>query len=98
MRSRFSAYALGGYGEYLMSTWLEAQALGLTVSALSEKAVDWQRLEIISSSQEGAKGTVEFKAWFYELPNSGALECMHEISEFIRIKSCWFYVAGRAGW
>jgi SEC-C motif-containing protein len=26
MRSRFSAYALGGYGEYLMSTWLPSSA------------------------------------------------------------------------
>ncbi len=97
MRSRFTAYALGGHGEYLMSTWLETSAKSLTALALSEKTVDWQRLEIISSTQAGGKGTVEFKAWFCESRNSDTLECMHEISEFVRIKSCWFYVSGRAG-
>jgi len=29
IRSRFSTYALGGYGEYLISTWLPASAKGL---------------------------------------------------------------------
>lgn len=41
MRSRFSAYALGGYGDYLISTWLPSSAKGLTVSELSKKTVDW---------------------------------------------------------
>ena len=35
MRSRFSAYALGGYGEYLISTWLPASAKGLSILDLS---------------------------------------------------------------
>ena len=95
MRSRFSAYALGGYGEYLISTWLPASAQGLTISELSKKNFDWQCLEVISSSQQGDKGTVEFKAWFSSSPESEDQECMHEISEFVRIKSRWFYVGGR---
>jgi len=94
MRSRFSAYALGGYGEYLLATWFPASAQGLTIEELSRKTVDWQRLEVISSSQEGDKGTVEFKAWFSGSPNSGELDCMHEVSEFIRIKSRWYYIGG----
>ncbi len=92
MRSRFSAYALGGYGEYLISTWLEASANGFVVSELSEKTIDWQRLKVIASSQQGDNGTVEFKAWFYKSPNSDEMEIMHEISEFIRIQSRWFYI------
>ncbi len=95
MRSRYSAYALGGYGEYLMSTWLPASAQGLEVSGLSERTVDWQRLKVISSSQQGDQGTVEFKAWFHKSPDSGEMEFMHEISEFVRIQSRWFYVGGR---
>lgn len=95
MRSRFSAYALGGYGEYLLSTWLPASAMGLTVSELSEKTVDWQRLEVISSSQQGDNGVVEFKAWFNQSQNSDEMEMMHEVSEFVRIRSRWFYVGGR---
>ncbi len=95
MRSRFSAYALGGYGEYLISTWFPDSAKGLTVSELSQKTVNWQRLEVILSSQQGDKGTVEFKAWFYKLSSSDNMECMHEISDFVRIQSRWFYVGGR---
>lgn len=30
MRSRYSAYALGGYGEYLLKTWFPPMASGLT--------------------------------------------------------------------
>lgn len=95
MRSRFSAYALGGYGEYLISTWFPVSAKGLTVSGLSEKIVEWQRLEVISSSQQGDNGVVEFKAWFYKAPRSDQMETMHEISEFVRVQSRWLYVGGR---
>ena len=94
MRSRYTAYALGGYGEYLLSTWLPATAIGLTASELSEKSLDWQRLEIIASIQKGKEGTVEFKAWF-KSPGSEELEVMHEVSEFVRIKSRWYYVGGK---
>lgn len=95
MRSRFSAYALGGYGDYLLSTWFPASAMGLTASALSKKTVEWQRLEVISSSQKGDNGTVEFNAWFNQSPNSDEIEMMHEVSEFVRIQSRWLYVGGK---
>lgn len=95
MRSRFSAYALGGYGEYLISTWLPASAMGLAVAELSEKTVDWQRLKVISSSQQGDNGIVEFKAWFCKSTNSDEMEIMHEVSEFVRIQSRWLYVGSR---
>jgi SEC-C motif-containing protein len=94
MRSRYSAYALGGYGEYLVSTWLPDSAKGLVALELSEKTVNWQRLEVISSLQQGDKGTVEFKAWFSKLPGSEEMGVMHEISEFVRIQSRWYYVGG----
>lgn len=95
MRSRYSAYALGGYGEYLISTWLPSSAQGLSAKDLSEKSVDWQRLKVISSSQKGDKAVVEFKAWFRALPDTDELEVMHEISDFVRIQSRWHYVAGK---
>jgi SEC-C motif-containing protein len=94
MRSRFSAYALGGFGKYLISTWLPASSKGLSVSELSEKTVNWQRLKIVSSSQQGNNGVVEFNAWFYKSTSSDEMEIMHEISEFVRIQSRWFYVGG----
>ncbi len=95
MRSRFSAYALGGYGEYLISTWLPASAKGLSILDLSKKTVDWQRLKVISSFQQGDNGMVEFKAWFCASMSFDEMEIMHEVSEFVRIQSRWLYVGGR---
>ncbi len=95
MRSRFSAYALGGHGEYLLSTWFPSSTKGLAASELSEKTVNWQRLKVISSSQKGDNGTVEFKAWFCKSPSSDEIEIMHEVSEFVRVQSRWFYVGGK---
>lgn len=92
MRSRFSAYALGGYGEYLISTWLPTAAHGLSAQELSKPMVNWQRLDVLSSSQRGDHGVVEFKAWFCISPDSDELDVMHETSTFIRIDSRWFYV------
>lgn len=95
MRSRFSAYALGGYGEYLLSTWFPATAGGLTAAQLSARSVDWQRLEVIARSQRGNEGMVEFRAWYRQLPGGEGLAVMHEISEFKRVGGRWFYVGGR---
>lgn len=95
MRSRYAAYALGGYGEYLMSTWLPISVYGLSSAELSEKTLDWQRLEVIASSQQGDKGVVEFKAWYRRAPNLDDLDFMHEASDFVRIKSQWFYVGAQ---
>ena len=94
MRSRYCAYALGDHGKYLMATWLPATAIGLNAQELSKKTLDWQRLEVIKSSQKGDSATVEFKAW-YKAPDSDEIEAMHEISEFARIKSHWFYIGGQ---
>ena len=95
MRSRFSAYALGGYGQYLLATWFPATARGLTVQGLSERSVDWQKLEVVAKSQSGDEGMVEFKAYFKDGKQDDALEVMHEISEFKRINGRWLYVGGR---
>lgn len=92
MRSRYTAYALGGYGEYLLATWLPTAAQGLTAESLSEKILNWQRLDVLSSSQKGDKGIVEFKAWFTKPDSPDELDVMHEVSEFVRIQSRWYYV------
>ena len=97
MRSRYAAYALGGYGEYLLSTWLPTAAQGLSAQDLSEKTLDWQRLQVISSSQSGDKGTVEFKAFYRGSPEAEEMDVIHEVSEFIRLQSRWYYVSGMVG-
>lgn len=94
MRSRYTAYALGGYGEYLFKSWFPATATGVTAEELSERNINWQKLEVLDKTQDSDEATVEFKAYY--LPeNSDSLEALHEKSEFQRVSGRWFYVGGR---
>jgi SEC-C motif-containing protein len=92
MRSRYSAYALGDCGEYLLQTWFPATAKGLTAESLSRRSCDWFQLEVLDKSQKGDQGSVEFNAWFYD--GSGDKQLMHEKSVFQRIHGRWLYVGG----
>ncbi len=97
MRSRYSAYALGGYGHYLLDTWFPITARGLSAEELSIKSREFKKLQVLEKSQQGDEGMVEFKA-YYSLPGSEHdrdLEVLHEVSEFRRIAGKWFYVGGR---
>lgn len=91
MRSRYSAYALGNYGQYLLDTWFPATASGLSAQILSEKTVEWVKLEVRSKSQNGDKASVVFDAYYRE-PNSLDVQVMHEASIFQRVSGRWFYV------
>lgn len=91
MRSRYTAHCLGTYGEYLVRTWLAASELGLDAASFAEHKVNWQKLEIINSSQRGDLGLVEFRAYFLA-PDSQELQVHHERSSFKRIKGLWYYV------
>lgn len=90
MRSRYTAHALGGYGEYLVSTWLSAVELGLTAAAFGEHNVDWKKLEVLSASQKGDDGEVEFRA-YYQPAGNDTLLIHHEHSLFKRINGVWYY-------
>ena len=92
MRSRYSAYALGDHGDYLLQTWFPATAKGLTVEALSLRSCDWIELEILKKSQKGDQGMVEFNAWFRS--DEGDKQALHERSVFQRINGRWLYVGG----
>lgn len=92
MRSRYSAYALGNYGEYLLRTWFPATARGLTSEKLSQRSCDWLGLEVIAKEQKGDQGMVEFRASFRD--ENGVRQIMHEKSVFQRIAGSWLYVGG----
>lgn len=93
MRSRYTAYALGGHGEYLLRTWFPATAGGLSAAALSQRELDWYRLEILDTAQCGDNGEVEFQAHYHN--KDGTPGVMHERSTFKRAGNRWFYVGGR---
>jgi len=92
MRSRYSAYELGSYGDYLLQTWFPATAKGLTVEELSIRTCEWVELEVLDKSQKGDQGMVEFNAWF--LNDQGDKQVLHEKSVFQRINGRWLYVGG----
>ena len=90
MRSRYTAYALGGYGEYLFKTWLPMQRKNLIIADLSLKTAAWKRLDILAHSQDGDHGVVEFNAYFVD---DGLNEKVHyEKSLFQRVDALWYYV------
>ncbi|MBE0506544.1 MAG: SEC-C domain-containing protein [Marinospirillum sp.] len=87
MRSRYAAYVLQR-ADYLQDTWhpdTRPKTLNLTDNP------DWQQLEVLSSSQQGTRGQVHFKAW-YTTPRG--LECLEEQSGFIKQKGRWYYHSG----
>ncbi len=97
MRSRFTAYSLGGHGEYLLATWHPDTRPPLTATELSAQEwsaqeVQWQRLQILTSEQHGDEGTVELKATFVD--SNGNAATHHELSRVVRLAGKWLYVDG----
>jgi SEC-C motif-containing protein len=92
MRSRYTAYALGEQGEYLLATWSPEFTQNITAASLSEKTHEWVKLEILNSQQKGDEGMVEFKAYYKK--DDGELNNMHEKSSFRRIGGHWYYLEG----
>lgn len=90
MRSRYSAYAQGGFGDYLLATWLPVSRAELNVAELSLRSIEWVRLEVVNKAQQGNEGLVEFKAYF--LDADGDEQVHHEHSLFQRVRGEWFYV------
>ncbi|WP_110598599.1 YchJ family protein [Salinicola lusitanus] len=97
MRSRYTAFALGGLGGYLVSTW-DPGALDptLTSAALDQRDQQWLGLEIVDVRTAGARATVEFKARFRprRAVPAGPDQTLHERSRFHRHRGNWLYVDG----
>ena len=92
MRSRYSAYARGGLGRYLLHTWFPVTAPPLSEIELSQRSQEWTGLEVLAKSQQGDDGMVEFKAHY--LGENGEPAVLHEKSVFKRIGNRWLYVGG----
>lgn len=93
MRSRYSAYRLGGHENYLLETWHPATASGLTVESLAATKIQWRGLAILNFNQQGDEGTVEFQAQF--IGGDGKPGVHHEVSRFVRVQGKWLYVDGK---
>ena len=91
MRSRYSAYALGGCGDYLLKTWFAPMAKGLTAKELSETSQEWLGLRVVGSGFSGSDGWVEFRASYRR---DGLCGELHEKSAFTLVGSRWLYIGG----
>ncbi len=101
MRSRYSAYALGGLGQYLLETWFPASVGQLTAYELSQKGTHWIKLAVLNKSQSGDNGYVEFLASYTDGPTDVSSakgnehidqKVYHERSVFKRVAGKWLYV------
>lgn len=95
MRSRYTAYATRQM-QYLVDT-TDPQALGeIDHRANQEWAekTEFIGLEIVKSSEEGNKGTVEFKAQF-KVVGSDEVQTHHEVSTFRKQSGRWYFRKGR---
>lgn len=92
MRSRYSAYALGGYGDYLYQTWHPDGRGALLPIDLDLSTVRWTHLEVLQAQQSGNTGSVEFIARFSQA--DGGAGTHHEVSAFVRVSGQWLYRDG----
>ena len=94
MRSRYTAYTLCDIN-YIEKTMLAPANNQFDAEATKQwsQQVNWLKLEVLNSSIQEDKGTVEFCAHFM-FENKKHL--MHEISEFIKKDGKWYYVNGIA--
>ena len=92
VRSRYTAYSLGGYGDFLLRTWFPVTAKGLTAAELSIVTQHWTGLEIRRSGVDGNAGWVEFCATYGSA--AGVSSSLHEKSVFSRVAGSWLYIGG----
>ncbi|CAM3316463.1 hypothetical protein SHVI106290_07895 [Shewanella violacea] len=91
MRSRYTGFVLKLY-DYLIATHHPKYLLGLTASTLAQSPeTHWLSLEIISVSNTGLHGQVEFQAWYKD---EAGINAIHELSDFKCVDGEWLYTQG----
>ena len=90
MKSRYSAYATH-QADYLLATTHSSERKYYSLEEILHwaKANQWQKLEIISATEN----TVEFKAYFIDGNNVNQIH--YEFSTFEKENDSWFYVDGK---
>lgn len=93
MRSRYAAFCEKNL-DYIQST-TDPQALKNFDRSSTEawmNGATFTKLEVLSSSEEGNKGRVEFRAHF---TMDGTNQVHHEISKFRRQSGVWYFRDGK---
>ena len=90
MRSRYTAYVLG-LEAYLLKTW-HADTRPAALNLADDTQTKWLGLQIKRAENTSeTSATVEFVAR-YKI--NGKAERLHEVSEFVRVDGCWYYLTG----
>lgn len=88
MRSRYTAYTQKK-AKYILSTWHpDFRPQSSERDFFDGHEVHWLSLEVIRHQKGLKKSTVEFKATFQSATGD---QIHHELSQFIKIKSRWYY-------
>ncbi len=92
MRSRYTAYTQVDV-DYLAKTMKSPSAdhFDPETTKISAKKIKWVKLKVIKTSQNEAKGMVEFKAYYFI---DGKKYVLHEVSEFHFEDGKWYYTDG----
>jgi len=93
MRSRYVAYCQKNI-DYIEETTDPQASLDFDREAALEwmNEAEFTKLEILNSTNEGNKGTVEFKAYFRTKEGE---EIHHEVSKFRKQNGQWYFRDGR---
>lgn len=96
MRSRYSAFAIGGpdLARYLLATWHPSTR---PATLELDQSTQWRRLDGVRTTAGGpfdADGTVDFVAHYRDDGGRGVLR---EHSRFVREDGAWLYVDGDVG-
>lgn len=93
MRSRYSAFCTKNL-DYVFETTDPQARSDMDRGSTEEwmKNSEFTKLDVLRATNEGNKGTVEFKAYF---KMNGADEVHHEISKFRKQAGVWFFRDGK---
>lgn len=90
MCSRYTAYVLG-LENYLLQTW-HPDTRPASLNLAEDSTTKWLGLQIKHvENTDKETATVEFVAR-YKI--TGKAERLHEISQFVRVEGCWYYLMG----
>lgn len=95
MRSRYSAFAVKDM-DYIRKTTDPQTASQFDFSGNRKWAddCDFNKLEVLASSEDANKGMVEFKATYFS-HSQNKEEIHHEVSKFRKQAGVWYYRDGK---
>jgi len=91
MRARYSAY-VESEEQFLLDSWHPLTCPSHLTLVKNQRWVGLEVLVVTLGGRKDLTGTVEFVAKFKV---SGKVEKLHEVSEFVREKGQWVYLAGK---